>query len=128
MRTTLHRNKVLNTNVIGTSRVTAAALPFLRRSSNAAIVNTCSVVKEGIRVNCVNPSTTDTPWVGRLLSQAKDPSKERAVLESRQPIGRLVAPEEVANAIIYLAHPDQKSTTGTVLSVDGGLHSLYVPR
>ena len=156
--TTHEWNKVLNTNVIGTSRVTAAALPFLRRSSNAAIVNTCSVVanfgfpertiysaskgailaltlsmasdflKEGIRVNCVNPSTTDTPWVGRLLSQAKDPSKERAALESRQPIGRLVAPEEVANAIIYLAHPDQKSTTGTVLSVDGGLHSLYVPR
>jgi NAD(P)-dependent dehydrogenase (short-subunit alcohol dehydrogenase family) len=150
--------KVLNINVVGTSRVTAAALPYLRKSSHAAIVNTCSVVanfgfpqraiysaskgailaltlsmasdllKENIRVNCVSPATTDTPWVERLLSQSKDPSNERAALESRQPSGRLVSPNEVANAIIYLAHPEQKSTTGTVLSVDSGLHSLYIPK
>ena len=156
--TTDEWNKVLNINVIGTSRVSAAALPFLRRSSHAAIVNTCSVVanfgfpkrsiysaskgailaltlsmasdflKENIRVNCVNPGTTDTPWIGRLLSQAENPEHERAALEARQPIGRLVTPEEVANAIIYLAHPQQKSTTGTVIAIDGGLHSLYVSK
>jgi NAD(P)-dependent dehydrogenase (short-subunit alcohol dehydrogenase family) len=156
--TTEEWNKVLNINVIGTSRVSAAALPFLRKSAHAAIVNTCSVVanfgfpkrsiysaskgailaltlsmasdflKENIRVNCVNPSTTDTPWIGRLLSQAENPEQERAALEARQPTGRLVTPEEVANAIIYLAHPQQKSTTGTVLAIDGGLHSVYIPK
>ena len=42
--TTEEWNKVLNINVIGTSRVTAAALPLLRKSTDAAIVNTCSVV------------------------------------------------------------------------------------
>lgn len=156
--TTEEWNKVLNINVIGTSRVSASALPYLRKSAHAAIVNTCSMVaefgfpkrsiysaskgaifaltlsmaadflKENIRVNCVNPGTTDTPWVGRLLSQAQDPDQERAALEARQPIGRLVSPEEVANAIIYLAHPEQKSTTGTVLAVDGGLHSLYIQK
>ena len=156
--TTEEWNKVLNINVIGTSRVSAAALPFLRKSVHAAIVNTCSVVanfgfpkrsiysaskgailaltlsmasdylKENIRVNCVNPSTTDTPWIGRLLSQAENPEQERAALEARQPIGRLVTPEEVANAIIYLAHPQQKSTTGTVLAIDGGLQSVYIPK
>ena len=151
-------SKVLNINVIGTSRVSAAALPFLRNSKNAAIVNTCSVVAtvglpkraiysaskgailsltlamaadllpEKIRVNCVNPGTAETPWVGRLLAQAADPVKERAALEARQPMGRLVSADEVANAIIYLAHPEQKSTTGTVLAVDGGLHSLNLPK
>jgi NAD(P)-dependent dehydrogenase (short-subunit alcohol dehydrogenase family) len=150
--------KVLNTNVVGTSRVSAAALPYLRKSSDAAIVNTCSVVAnfgfpkraiysaskgailsltlsmasdllgENIRVNCVSPATTDTPWIERLLSQSENPSQERAALESRQPSGRLVSTTEVANAIIYLAHPEQKSTTGTVLSVDSGLHSLYIPK
>ena len=55
-------------------------------------------------------------------------SKERAALEARQPMGRLVSADEVANAIIYLAHPGQKSTTGTVLAVDGGLHSLNLPK
>jgi len=156
--TTAEWNKVLNINVIGTSRVSAAALPLLRLSTDAAIINTCSVVatvglpnraiysaskgavlsltlamaadllSEKIRVNCVNPGTADTPWVGRLLSQSADPVKERAALEARHPIGRLVSAEEVANAIIYLAHPGQKSTTGTVLAVDGGLHSLNVPK
>ena len=138
-------NKVLNVNVVGTSRVSAAALPYLRKSSHAVIVNTCSVVanfgfpkrsiysaskgallaltlsmasdfvKENIRVNGVNPGTTDTPWVGQLLSQAENPSQERAALEARQPIGRLITPDEVANAIIYLAHPEQKSDRKSVV-------------
>ena len=156
--TTEEWNKVLNINVIGTSRVSAAALPLMRKSNNAAIVNTCSaaatvglpkraiysaskgavlsltlamaadLLPEKIRVNCVNPGTAETPWVGRLLAQAADPVKERAALEARQPMGRLVSADEVANAIIYLAHPEQKSTTGTVLAVDGGLHSLNLPK
>jgi NAD(P)-dependent dehydrogenase (short-subunit alcohol dehydrogenase family) len=156
--TTQEWNEVLNINVIGTSRISAAALPLLRKSADAVIVNTCSIVatsgfsnrviysaskgaiysltlamaadllSEKIRVNCVNPGTTETPWIGRLLAQSDDPVKERAALEARQPIGRLITADEVANAIIYLAHPEQKSTTGTVLAVDGGLHSLNIPK
>jgi NAD(P)-dependent dehydrogenase (short-subunit alcohol dehydrogenase family) len=150
--------KVLSINVIGTSRVSAAAMPYLRKSKSPAIVNTGSIaataglpkraiysaskgaitaltlamavdyVKEGIRVNCVNPGTANTPWIGRLLSQASDPSAERAALEARQPMGRLVSAEEVASAIAYLASPNQASTTGTILAVDGGMHGLRLPR
>lgn len=150
--------KVLNVNVVGTSRVSAAAMPLLRKSKSPAIVNTCSIaatagipkravysaskgaimsltlamaadhVKEGIRVNCVNPGTADTPWVARLLSQAQDPAKERAALEGRQPMGRLVNAQEVASAIAYLASPRQASTTGTILSVDGGMQGLRLPK
>ena len=149
--------RVLNINVIGISRVSTAAMPFLRKSSSASIVNTCSIaatvglpnraiysaskgavmsltlamaadaVKEKIRVNCVNPGTADTPWIGRLLAKAADPISERERLQARQPIGRLVTPEEVASAIIYLANPAQESTTGTVLAVDGGMHGLRLP-
>lgn len=150
--------RVLNVNVVGISRVTAAAMPFLRKSKSASIVNTCSIaataglpkravysaskgavmsltlamaadaVKEKIRVNCVNPGTADTPWVERLLSQAKDPAAERQYLEARQPLGRLVSADEVANAILYLANPRQASTTGTILAVDGGMHGLRLPK
>lgn len=150
--------RVLGINVIGTARVSAAALPLLRKSKTPAIVNTCSIaatvglpkraiysaskgaimsltlamaadyVKEGIRVNCVNPGTADTPWVSRLLSQASDPIEERASLEARQPMGRLVDPREVASAIAYLASPRQASTTGTILGVDGGLQGLRLPK
>ena len=151
-------DRVLNINVVGTSRVSAAALPLLRKSSSPSIVNTCSIaataglpkraiysaskgaimsltlamaadhVKEGIRVNCVNPGTADTPWVGRLLAQANDPAAERAALEARQPMGRLVSAQEVASAISYLASPRQASTTGTILAVDGGMQGLRLPK
>ena len=149
--------RVLNINVVGISRVSAAGLPLLRRSAAASIVNTCSVaatvglpkravysaskgavesltramaadlIHEGIRVNCVNPGTADTPWIARLLGQADDPDAERDALEKRQPSGRLVSADEVASAIRFLASPDQLSTTGTVLAIDGGMDGLRVP-
>ncbi len=145
---------VLDVNVVGMARVARAALPHLRRSNAAAIVNTCSIaataglparavysaskgavlsltlamaadhVREGIRVNCVNPGTADTPWVGRLLAQAPDPDAERKALNARQPMGRLVSADEVAQAIAYLASPLSASTTGTALAVDGGMQGL----
>ncbi|HVX44194.1 MAG TPA: SDR family oxidoreductase [Mycobacteriales bacterium] len=146
--------RVLNVNVVGMARVTRAAIGALRSSAAAAIVNTCSIaatagipqralysaskgavysltlamaadhVREGIRVNCVCPGTADTPWVGRLLDKAPDPAAERAALNSRQPMGRLVSAEEVAHAIAYLASPLSSSTTGTALCVDGGMQGL----
>jgi 2-keto-3-deoxy-L-fuconate dehydrogenase len=147
-------HRVLDVNVVGIARVTRATLPHLRASRHAAIVNTCSIaataglpqralysaskgavlaltlamaadhVGEGIRVNCVNPGTVDTPWVGRLLGAAADAATERAALEARQPLGRLVAADEVAAAIVYLASPASASTTGTALPVDGGMSGL----
>ena len=81
-------------------------------------------VREGIRVNCVNPGTADTPWVGRLLDRAEDPAAERAALNARQPLGRLVSADEVAAAIVYLAGPSAASVTGTALAVDGGMQGL----
>lgn len=145
---------VLDVNVLGLMRVTRAALPGLRRSGRAAIVNTCSIaataglperalysaskgavlsltlamaadlVREGIRVNAVNPGTADTPWVGHLLDATDDPRAERAALQARQPHGRLVSADEVATAIAYLASPSAGSTTGTWLAVDGGMAGL----
>ena len=149
-------HRVLDVNVVGLARVTRAALPHLRASAHAAIVNTCSIagvaglpdralysaskgavaavtlamaadhVREGIRVNAVTPGTADTPWVGRLLAAADDAEAAAAALRARQPMGRLVTAAEVANAIVYLASPNSSSTTGTLLAVDGGMGGLRV--
>jgi 2-keto-3-deoxy-L-fuconate dehydrogenase len=127
-----------------------------RDRGGAAIVNTCSIAataglpqralyaaskgavlsltlamaadhaREGIRVNCVNPGTVDTPWIGRLLDASPDPAAERAALEARQPAGRLVSADEVAAAIAYLAGPAAGATTGASLAVDGGMQGLRV--
>ena len=83
-------------------------------------------VAEGIRVNCVAPGTADTPWVGRLLDAADDPEAERAALNARQPMGRLVSAAEVAEAIVHLA--TSTATTGTILYVDGGMQGLRLRR
>lgn len=147
-------HRVFDVNVVGAVRVTRAALPHLRASKAAAVVNTCSIaatlglpqralysatkgalaaltramaadhLAEGIRINCVNPGTADTPWVGRLLEKADDPEAERAALAARQPHGRLVTADEVAAAVAYLVDPAAASTTGTSLVVDGGMDAL----
>ena len=80
-------------------------------------------VGEGIRVNCVCPGTADTPWVGRLLDAADDPEAERAALNARQPMGRLVSAQEVADGDRLPGHR-RPPTTGTALFVDGGMQSL----
>ncbi|MFF8311801.1 SDR family NAD(P)-dependent oxidoreductase [Streptomyces lydicus] len=81
-------------------------------------------LREGIRVNCVNPGTADTPWIGRLLAQADDPAAERAALHARQPMGRMVTAGEVAAAVASLASPAASGITGTALAVDGGMQGL----
>ena len=147
-------HRVLDVNLLGVVRTTRAALPALRASPAAAVVNTASIaataglpqralysaskgavlaltramaadhLREGIRVNCVAPGTADTPWIDRLLSVADDPAAERAALEARQPHGRLVSADEVAGAVAYLASPRAGSTTGVALAVDGGMQDL----
>ncbi|MET9018800.1 SDR family oxidoreductase [Actinopolymorpha sp. NPDC004070] len=147
-------HRVFDVNVVGIARVSRAALPHLRQSPSAVIVNTCSIaatagipqralysaskgavraltfamaadhLDDGIRVNCVHPGTADTPWVGRLLDKAEDPEAERRALEARQPMGRLVSAEEVAQGIVYLASPGAAASTAVELCVDGGMQNL----
>lgn len=149
-------NRIWDINVMGMVRVSRAALPHLRKSSHAVIVNTSSAVAilgvrnraayaatkgavyaltlamaadhvgDGIRVNAVAPGTTETPWINRLLAAADDPEAAAENLRARQPLGRLVTAEEVAYAIASLASPQAASTTGSVLSIDGGMTTLRV--
>ena len=148
---------VYDVNVLGIVRTTRAAHEHLVASGHASIVNIGSIaghaglpmraaysatkgavhaltlamaadgVADGIRVNAVAPGTVGTPWVGRLLDASDDPVAARTQLEARQPLGRLGAAREIAAAAAYLAEPDAAFTTGTILSVDGGMGGLRVP-
>lgn len=147
-------HRVLDLNVLGMVRVSRAALPHLRASDNASITNTCSIaataglpqralysaskgavqsltlamaadhVREGVRVNCVNPGTVSTPWIARLLATADDPEAERAALGARQPTGRLVEAEEVAYVVANLVSPRSRAVVGAAIAVDGGMQGL----
>jgi NAD(P)-dependent dehydrogenase (short-subunit alcohol dehydrogenase family) len=73
-------------------------------------------VRDGIRVNAVCPGTVDSPWVRRLVEES---GESLDALRARQPLGRLGTPEEIAEAIVYLAGAE--FVTGSVLVIDGGL-------
>ena len=150
--------RCLDVNVVGIARASRAALPYLRRSPSAAIVNLSSIaataglvdravysatkgavhaltlamaadlVGVGVRVCCVAPGTVDTPWVARLLAATTDPVEAKRRLAARQPTGRLVTAEQVAAAVAYLAAPSSGATTGMSLPVDGGMSGLRLVR
>jgi NAD(P)-dependent dehydrogenase (short-subunit alcohol dehydrogenase family) len=76
----------------------------------------------GVRVNAVLPGTIHTPFVDRYLREAySDPEEALAAVKSRQLTGELGRPEDVAQAIVYLASDASRFVLGTGLFVDGGL-------
>ena len=142
---------IMRVNVKGTWLLSRAALRRMIPKKRGVIVNTASVagikgivdrlaytaskhavvgltramaldhVKEGIRINCICPGTTMTPWIGRRLKESKNPKATLAAMTARQPMGRLGTPEEMAAGILFLASDESGFTTGSSLIVDGGL-------
>ena len=137
---------VFAVNARGTFLCCKHAIPGMKARGGGAIVNVASVaglvglknrvaysaskgavialtralavdhVGDGIRVNAVCPGTIDTPWVRRLVDDA---GESLDALRARQLMGRLGTPEEVADAVLYLA--TATFVTGTILTIDGGL-------
>ncbi|MBK1787836.1 SDR family NAD(P)-dependent oxidoreductase [Prauserella cavernicola] len=138
-------------NVLGYARAIRAALPYLRASPAGAIVNMSSftaaagfrrrvayattkgaieamtravaadLAAEGITVNAVRPGTVDTALLASLAAKAPDRDAARATYAARQPTGRMVDAAEIAHAVLFLADPVNRSTTGAVIAVDGGI-------
>ena len=148
---------VFAVNVFGLAYLSAAVIPGMRKHRSGVIVNTCSVVAEvglveravygaskgavhaltqamaadevdnGIRINCISPGTVQGLWVERNIAASSDPPATRRAMEARQPLGRLVGPEEVAAAAVYLAAPTTY-TTGISLILDGGISGVRIVR
>lgn len=148
-------DRVMAVNLKSVFLCTKYALPYLKKS-RGVIVNTASTAglyplrrvpaycaskagvilatkvmalecaKYGIRVNCVCPSATETPLLGKLTAAPSDPGEAerwRQAVARSFPLGRMGRPEDVARAVLYLASDDSEFVTGTSLIVDGG-HTL----
>lgn len=90
-------------------------------SSKAGVVNLSRVLAiewapNAIRVNAVCPAFVETPFTQAMLENV---AIKTDILQ-RTPAGRLVAPEEVAAAVVFLASPTSRMVTGSALTVDGG--------
>jgi NAD(P)-dependent dehydrogenase (short-subunit alcohol dehydrogenase family) len=75
-------------------------------------------VADGVRVNAVCPGTVDSPWVRRLVEEV---GESLDALRARQPMGRLGTPEEIAEAVLYVASDHAAFVTGSAFVIDGGL-------
>ncbi len=142
-------------NVFGLATMSKTVLPHMRAVRSGVVVNTCSVAASvglvqravysaskgavlaltkamaadeigyGIRVNCVSPGTVWSPWVERVVASTENPQATVENMRRRQPLGRMVAVEEVADAVAYLASPTTY-TTGADFLLDGGVTGVRI--
>ncbi|MCU0642113.1 MAG: glucose 1-dehydrogenase [archaeon] len=144
-------NSVLNVNLKGVFFGCKHVIPHLIKQGGGSIINTASIAglvgspglaaycaskggvvlltkqvaldfaKSGVRVNCVCPGATMTPMVERFVAKSPNPEKTFEDLAKMHPMGRMAKPEEIANAVLFLASDESSFITGQALAVDGGL-------
>ncbi|MFI5712784.1 SDR family NAD(P)-dependent oxidoreductase [Kribbella sp. NPDC051620] len=147
-----HFDQIFGINVRGTLFTVQKALPLL--NDNATIVLTGStaatdgtpafsvyaatkaairsfgrtwaaeLAQRGIRVNTVIPGPTNTPGLAGLAPDAEQASALLGSIASGVPLGRLGEPEEIANAVLFLASSESSFMTGAEIFVDGGTNQL----
>jgi NAD(P)-dependent dehydrogenase (short-subunit alcohol dehydrogenase family) len=76
---------------------------------------------DGIRVNCVCAGSVDTPMLQGEMEEMGGADAVRHLFEQKHPLGRIASPDEIAQAVLYLASDDAAFVTGAALPVDGGL-------
>ncbi len=140
--------KLIDVNMYGVFKMTKGVLPGMRENKSGCIINIGSISSEraipkvhlavysatkaalsmftkaiaveyarsNIRCNCVNPGIINSGMIKPYL----DDPQARKVLEDRLPLNRIGEPEDVANAVLYLASDEANWITGTILNVDGG--------
>ena len=143
-----HWNRVLRVNLTGAYLCSRYAIPHLERAGGGSIVcisSSAGVVGKrdqvaynvskhgliglvrcmaldhadaGIRVNAVCPGAMDTPALQELSAE------QRAELATRNPLGRVADPAEVAQTVLHLASDESSFTTGALFLVDGGLTAM----
>jgi NAD(P)-dependent dehydrogenase (short-subunit alcohol dehydrogenase family) len=77
-------------------------------------------IDQGIRVNAVAPGTINSPYFDKMISESADPQELLDELNGRSPMRRMGRPEEIAEAIVWLAAKESSFATGSVLTIDGG--------
>jgi NAD(P)-dependent dehydrogenase (short-subunit alcohol dehydrogenase family) len=144
-------DRVMAVNVKGAFLAIKHAVPHMRRNGGGAILNTGSIMsfagqlgtpaysaskgaialltkslaldlgRDHIRVNCICPGITDTPMLREHLGHGSEGEARIRTRLSRVPTGKILSPEDIARAALYLVSDDSLGVTGTLHVVDGGL-------
>lgn len=107
------------------SSIGAAPDRFAYGTSKAAVIGMTKSIaldyaSRNIRCNAICPSAVETPSMSQRIEAMDDPVTARAAFESRQPIGRMASPAEIAEMAVYLASDMSGTVTGSVMIMDGG--------
>lgn len=120
----LGKGAILNTGSIG-SFTGQAGTPVYSASKGAIALLTKSLAldlgRDGIRVNCLCPGITDTPMLREHLGHGDEGEARIRARLSRVPLGKILSPEDVARAAVYLVCDESEGITGILHVVDGGL-------
>ncbi|MCF8567959.1 SDR family oxidoreductase [Alicyclobacillus tolerans] len=144
-------NRVLNTNLSSVFRGCKYAIPEMMKAGGGSIVNTSSVqaltgfkswagyaatkggiialtqqvaleyAPHNIRVNAIAPGTINTPMNTKIFDTIDNPQELIDTWNKMHPLGRFGQPEEVANAVVFLASDESSFITGICVRIDGGL-------
>jgi meso-butanediol dehydrogenase/(S,S)-butanediol dehydrogenase/diacetyl reductase len=144
-------NHIMAINVTGTFLACKYALPLLRRSDHASIINfgsydgfiadpnlaaycaskgavhaltkamACDHGREGIRVNAICPGYIDTPMLNRFYPPGIDPADGRSEAEAVHPLRTIGTPTDMANLVNWLASDEARYATGQLWILDGGI-------
>lgn len=143
--------RLMRVNVLGVFHMSKAMLPGMIARGSGSIVNMASIggvmaladrfaycttkfavvgmtkcmaidhAKTGVRINCICPARVATPWVQQRIREYPDPAKALEQMSASQPVGRMGEPEEIAALALYLASDESRFTTGSALTIDGGM-------
>jgi NAD(P)-dependent dehydrogenase (short-subunit alcohol dehydrogenase family) len=143
-------DRLMSVNLKGVYLCSKYAIPELAKTGDGRIVNTSSYtasvgirgraayvaskggvsaltramaldhVDQGIRVNAVAPGTVNSPYFDKMIGESADPQRLLDELNGRSPMHRMGRPEEIAEAIVWLAAKESSFATGSVLTIDGG--------
>ena len=146
--------KVQEVNLTSVYLCCKAALPYMLEQKRGSIINTASFVavmgaatsqisysaskggvlsmsrelgvqfaREGVRVNALCPGPVNTPLLQELFAADPERAARRLV---HVPMGRFAEPEELANAVVFLASDESSFITASQFLVDGGISGAYV--
>ncbi|CAK8671438.1 unnamed protein product [Clavelina lepadiformis] len=120
------KGSIINMSSVCSSRI-GAVLRCAYGTSKAAVVGLTKSIaadfsKQGIRCNCVQPGTIDTPSLNDRINKnvQMDPADARKMFQARTPAGRFGTAEEVASMVVYLASDESVFVTGGEYVIDGG--------
>lgn len=113
---------ILTSSIVGSKGLPANSVYSATKAALRSFARTWTtdLKNRRIRVNAVSPGAIDTPGLSNLLASSKTGEERKEMISSVTPLGRVGKPDEIANAVVFLASDDSSYVTGAELFVDGG--------